>query len=61
MDSYKPISLINQDVKIFIAILANTLNTFIGKYIVKDQNGFLKGRQTADLTRKVLNVMYSAK
>ena len=45
MDSYKSISLINQDAKIFIAIFAKRQNGFVDKYIGKDQNGFIKVRQ----------------
>lgn len=61
MSSYSSISLINQHAKIFTAILANRLNTCIGKYIAQDENGFLRGRQTAGLMRRALNVMHTAK
>ena len=61
MDAYRPISLINQDAKIFTAIMAKRLNSFMWKYIEKDQNGFILGRQMSDLMRRVLNVMNLAK
>ena len=61
MEAYRPISLINQDAKIFKARMAKRLNGFMWKYIEKDQNGFILGRQMSDLMRRVLNVMYPAK
>lgn len=61
MESWRPISLINEDAKIFTVNLANRLNSFIGKYIGKDQNGFIQGGQISDLIRRVLNLMYLAK
>ena len=36
MEAYRPISLINQDAKIFTAIMAKRLNNFMGSYIEKD-------------------------
>lgn len=42
MGSYRPVSLINQDAKIFTAIMTKRLNKFVGKYIERDQNGFLE-------------------
>lgn len=61
MESYRPISLINQDSKIFTSILANGLNSFVGNYIHENENGFIKGRQMADLVRRVLNTMHVAR
>ena len=58
--SYRPISLINQDAKIFTSILANRLNTFIAMYIQEDQTGFIKGRHMADNVRRLLNIMQHA-
>ena len=61
MDAYRPISLINQDAKVFMAIMAKRLNSFMRKYFEKDQNGFILGRQMSDLMRRVINLMYLAK
>ena len=52
------ISLINQDTNIFTALLVKRGNNFIGKYIKEDQDSFMIGRQVADLTRRVLNIIH---
>lgn len=41
--SYRPISLLNVDYKIFTAALAVRLNTFLAHYIKPDQVGFIPG------------------
>lgn len=39
-EAYRPISLINQDADIFMAILAKRMNIFLTNHIEEDQNGF---------------------
>lgn len=45
-DSFRPISLINGDVKILAKILANRLNAIVAKLVRCDQGGFIPGRFT---------------
>lgn len=54
--SYRPISLLNQDYKLFSAILVNRLNQFISDYIYPDQTGFIPSRNITDNIRKTLNI-----
>lgn len=55
--SYWLILLINQDVKIFTAILAHYLNAFITTLIHEDQTGFMPGQYIRDNIRKMLNLI----
>lgn len=56
--SYRPISLINHDMKIFTSIMARRLNSFIASYVHIDQSGFIPSRQISDNIRKTLNVIH---
>lgn len=57
--SYRPISLINADIKIYSTI-AMRLDKFVGKLINLDLTGFLKGRLASDV-RWLLHVITDAK
>lgn len=57
VDNYRLISLINNDLKILIEILANRMSAFIGSYIHKDQVGFTPGRQGPDQIRRAVDVI----
>ena len=46
--SYRPISLINADIKIYSKVIAMRLDKVAGKLINTDQAGFLKGRLASD-------------
>ena len=51
-DNYRPISMLNTDVKLLGKILANRLNKTIGSLIHRDQVGFMPSRQAGDNIRR---------
>ncbi|XP_077118894.1 uncharacterized protein LOC143774969 [Ranitomeya variabilis] len=55
--SYRPISLVNVDYKIFTKILATRLNTIILDLIHLDQTGFMPGKSTSINIRRVQSVI----
>lgn len=57
VESYRPISLLNHDAKIFASLLARRLNKVISCYIHPDQAGFIPSRQLTENIRKTLNVI----
>lgn len=57
--SYRPISLLNTDVKILSKVLAARINTVISDIISVDQTGFVRGRHSFVNIRKLLNVVHS--
>uniref|UniRef100_A0AAR2JRJ2 Reverse transcriptase domain-containing protein n=1 Tax=Pygocentrus nattereri TaxID=42514 RepID=A0AAR2JRJ2_PYGNA len=55
--SYRPISLINVDLKIICKVLARRLEKITPYIIHSDQTGFIKGRHSADNTRRLINII----
>lgn len=58
VSNYRPISLINNDLKVMTKIMADHLACFIGTYIHKDQVGFIPGRQGPDQIRRAVDVVF---
>lgn len=59
--SYRPISLLNTDVKIFAKVLAHRLEDILPSVISPDQTGFIKGHNSFYNTRRLFNILYSTK
>ncbi len=58
-NSYRPISLLNVDVKILANILAFRLEVVLPSIISEEQTGFIKGRYSFSNIRTLFNILYS--
>ncbi len=59
--SYMPIALLNVDRKLLSKILAMRLENILPKIIGTDQTGFIRGRNSSDNIRHLLNMIYTFK
>lgn len=57
--SWRPISLLNSDVKLLAKVLACRLDPCLPKIISEDQTGFIRGRQLSSNIRRLLNIIFS--
>ena len=60
-ENYRPISMLNVDVKLLGKILAKRLNEIIGTLIHRDQVGFMPKRQAGDNIRRASLLAHIAK
>ena len=58
--SYRPLSLLNSDLKIFVKLLARRLESHMPKLVNSDQTGFIKMRMEADNVRRLLHIVDAA-
>lgn len=59
--SYRPISLLNNDYKVFTALLTARLNRIIPDYVHSDQAGFIPRRNIIDNVYRTLEVIHHCK
>lgn len=58
--NYRPLSFLNNDVKLFAKVLASCLDTFMTKLVHNDETDFIKSRLAADNVRRLLHIIHMA-
>ena len=57
LKNWRPITLLNVDVKIASAVLANRIKPFLNTIISETQQGFIKGRYIGECTRLIFDLI----
>lgn len=57
--SYRPISLLNIDIKLLAKLIANRLRPLLHNLIGPEQTGFMPGSESKDNVTKALNMIYA--
>ena len=55
--NHRPITLLNTDYKIIAKVMANRLKSFLHEIIHEDQTGFMKGRNTGNNIRTIIDLI----
>lgn len=55
--NYRPLSLLNSDLKIYAKVLARRIQGYLPLLINSDQTGFIKSRLAADNVRRLLHIV----
>lgn len=58
--NYRPLSLLNGDVKLYAKVLASRLERYLIKLVHNDQTGFIKSRLASDNMRRLLHIIHAA-
>lgn len=58
--SYRPLSLLNADLKIYAKLLARRLQGHMTELVHSDQTGFIKSRLATDNVRRLLHIIHDA-
>lgn len=58
--AYRPISLLNIDIKLYTSILATRLAPYMSQRVEPDQAGFIPQTQTSDNTKRALHLIEKA-
>ena len=58
--SYRPLSLLNCEVKLYAKVLATRLEPYMSHLVHHDQTGFIKSRLASDNVRRLLHIIDSA-
>lgn len=59
--NYRPLSLLNSEIKIYAKVLASQIETLMTKLVHHDQTGFIKTRHAADNLHRLLHTIYFSK
>lgn len=59
--NFRPISLLNNDLKVYAKLIAQCLTNILPLLIHPDQSEFIKGHQTTDATCRLINIIHLGK